>query len=161
MTRPLAKEGAPAPDRVRYEDNYYTWVQEQVALLRARRFDEIDVENVAEELGDLGKSEVHKLPSALAALLMHMLKWDYQPERMTRSWDNTIAEQRRRYRQVLEENPGLKSRRGDTLRRAYADACSRASTDTDLPRRLFPSTCPYTWTDILERPFEFDPLPRT
>jgi hypothetical protein len=139
-----------------YESDYFAWVQEQVDHLRARRLDAIDFENIAEELGDLGKSEIDKIRSALAVLLMHMLKWDYQPERMTRSWDNSIAEQRRRYHQILGENPGLKSRLDEILRQAYADSRSRASPDTDLPRSHFPDVCPYTWERILERPFEYE-----
>lgn len=154
---PPSPRADAAPVRTRYEDDCYTWVSEQVALLRAGRLDEIDAVNIAEELSDVGRSEYDKLESALAVLLMHMLKWDWQPERMTRSWDNTIVEQRRRYHVVLNANPGLKSRLNDVLAGAYADGRARASTETDLRRSTFPETCPYSWDDILNRPFDFDP----
>ena len=79
MVEPVAKERPATKKQARYEEDYYTWINEQVTLLRARRFDEIDAENVAEELGDLGKDEFAKLQSCLRVLLMHMLKWDQQP----------------------------------------------------------------------------------
>ena len=85
MADPVTKERAPAKKRARYEDDYYTWLNEQVELLRARRFEEIDVENVAEELSDLGKSEFARLRSTLRVLVMHMLEWDQQPEHRTPS----------------------------------------------------------------------------
>ena len=86
-----------------------------------------------------------------------MLKWDHQAERRSRSWDNAIAIQRIHYRELLSENPGLKSRRAEALRTAYAIARAEASSETNLPRVSFPKTCPYGWTDILERSFDFDP----
>lgn len=158
MSEQIAQQdgGRPRPSHTRYEDDLYTWVQEQVALLRAGRLGEIDAQNIAEELGDVGKSEVRALESALELILMHMLKWDHQPDRRTRSSDNTIATQRERYARVLAENPGLKSRRSGALRRAYRIARNEASSETNLPRSAFPDACPYGWADILERPFDYD-----
>jgi hypothetical protein len=158
MSQPVVKE---RPDRnkaarTRAEDDLYTWVQEQVALLRAGRFDEIDAENIAEELSDVGKSEFAKLQSALEIVLAHMLKWDHQPERRSRSWANSIAAQRGDYTDVLADNPGLKSRRSEVLTRAYRKARLAASSETNLPIEVFPVDCPYSWDDILERPFLYE-----
>ena len=91
-------EGPTRPAATRYEDDLYTWVQEQVALLRAGRLGEIDARDIAEELSDVGKSEYRALESALTLILAHILKSDYQPDRRTRNWDNTIGTQRDRYR---------------------------------------------------------------
>ena len=146
--------------RVRYEDDLYTWVGQQVALLRAGRLDEIDAENIAEELGDVGKSEYSKLWSALRVLLMHMLKWDQQPEFRTPSWMFSIREQRRRYGKVLDDNPGLAPRRDEALREAYESARDWAANETHLPVDEFPSQCPYDWNDVLSRPFDTDPSDR-
>ena len=146
--------------RTRYEDDLYTWVGEQVALLRAGRLDEIDAENIAEELGDVGKSEYRELRRALTLILAHMLKWDHQPERRSRSWDNTISAQRLHYANALKDSPGLKSRRAEALRDAYEIARRAASSETNMPLRTFPEACPYDWADILERPFDFDAIER-
>lgn len=146
----------PARDRTRYADDLYTWAQEQVALLRAHRFDEIDAEQVAEELEDLSRREFSKLYSCLRVLLMHMLKWDQQPEHRTPSWIYSIREQRRRYDRLLQESPGLKSRLEEALADAYPDARDWAADETHLPPEEFPSACPYSWDEIRERPFDLD-----
>jgi predicted DNA-binding ribbon-helix-helix protein len=159
MADPVAKERAPAKKRTRYEDDYYTWVNEQVALLRERRFNELDVENVAEELESLSKREFSALQSALRVLVMHMLKWDQQPEHRTRSWVYSIREQRSRYLDILQENPGLKPRRNEALKRVYSQARDWAANETHLLPDEFPKNCPYDWDDILERPFELDSVP--
>lgn len=154
--RPADREGSAR--RTPYDQDLYTWAQEQVALLRAGRLDEIDAENIAEELEDVGRSEYDKLESALRVLVMHMLKWDQQPEFRTRSWIFSITEQRRRYEKVVKKNPGLKPHREEALTDAYHGARLWAAEETNLSVGEFPSECPYTWDDLLERPFDLDSL---
>jgi hypothetical protein len=157
MSQLAPPEGCPstAARRTRHEDDLYTWVEEQVALLRAGQVDGLDLQNLAEELQDLGAEQYDKLESAFRVLLAHMLKWDHQPERRSRSWDNTIDEQRDRVRYVLQRNPGLKSRFDEALRRGYAGARRHASTETGRDRDVFPVECPYSVSDILEREFRY------
>lgn len=145
-----------AAPRARYEDDFYSWLIEQAALLRAGHLEGLDLDHVAEELEGLSKSEFAKLRSALRVLVMHMLKWDQQPEQRTASWIFSIREQRRRYVDVLADNPGLKPRIEEALARAYPDARDWASDETHLPPDEFPAACPYAWEDILERPFDLD-----
>jgi len=137
-----------------YERDVYAWSLEQACLLRAGRFSEIDAENIAEEILDVGKAEYRILESALRVLLTHMLKWDHQQQRRSRSWINTIAEQRSRAARQLQENPSLKTRRDEAVSNAYADARLRASTETGLDPEHFPEECPYAWDLIVKRPFE-------
>lgn len=158
MAEPVAKERSSARERTRYEDDLYTWVNEQVALLRAGRLDEIDAENIVEELSDVGSSQYDKLWSSLRVLVMHMLKWDQQPEFRTPSWVYSIREQRRRYGKVIKKNPGLASRRNEALADAYDSARDWAANETNVPVDEFPDECPYDWDDILNRPFETDGL---
>ena len=145
--------------RTDYGADLYTWVQEQVALLKAGRLDEIDADNIAEELRDVGGSEYAQLESALRVLVMHMLKWDQQPEFRTRSWVYSIAEQRKRYRKVLKKSPGLKQHLAEILSDAYESARRWAADETHLHESEFPKTCPYDWDDILNRPFDADSAP--
>jgi hypothetical protein len=142
--------------RTRYEDDLHSWAREQVALLRARRFDEIDVERVAEELEDVSRREFSKLYSCLRVLLMHMLKWDQQPEHRTPSWIYSIREQRRRFDRLLTESPSLKARLEEALAQAYLDARDWAADETHLMPDEFPSACPYSWDEIRARPFDLD-----
>ncbi|RYE71367.1 MAG: DUF29 domain-containing protein, partial [Hyphomicrobiales bacterium] len=80
--------------RTRHEDDVYGWVQEQVASLRAGRIDALDLDSIAEELSDVGAEQYDKLESAVVVVLVHMLKWDHQPERRSRSWTQSIDEHR-------------------------------------------------------------------
>jgi hypothetical protein len=99
------KAEARTTARSRYDRDYYGWIGEQVALLRAGRLGEIDAANIAEELSDMGQSEFAQLRSILRVLVMHMLRWDQQPEHRTPSWIFSIREQRRRYQRHLRKIP--------------------------------------------------------
>lgn len=153
------EEAAPsASSRTRYEDDLYTWVREQVALLRSGRVDALDLENIAEELSDVGSSQYSQMESTLRVLIMHMLKWDQQPEKRTPSWIYSIREQRRRYAKILKKNPGLKSHLDEIRAEIYPISRDWASDECNLPPDEFPPECPYDWDDLLERPFDFDSL---
>jgi hypothetical protein len=148
--RKSAPEAKPVEHRpARYEDDIYTWVNEQVALLRAGRLDEIDTENIAEELSDVGAEQYHRLESALEVLLMHMLKWDHQSERRSRSWRLTIREQRQRVEKQLQKNPGLKSRLSEAVEDGFALGRTRAAREMDVEPESLPSSCPYEWEAIM------------
>ncbi len=136
-----------------YERDLHAWVREQVRLLREGRLAEIDAEHIAEELSDVGSNEYDKLESALRVLLTHILKWEYQPEKRSRSWENTIEVQRRHVLRQLQRNPSLKSRAGEATEEAYFDARRLASNETDLDLSRFPEACPYDWDAIMEGEF--------
>jgi hypothetical protein len=146
------RKGARASPR--YEEDVYAWAQEQARLLRAGEFEKVDAENVAEEILDVGRNEYDKLESALRILLMHVLKWDHQPRKQSRSWVNTIAEQRHRAERQLLENPSLKGRLEEAIEEGYLSGRLRASSETRLDLKVFPETCPYDWDAILNRPFD-------
>ena len=103
----------------------------------------------------MGAEQYDKLKSACVILLMHMLKWDHQPERRSRSWANSVAEQRDRIEVVLRRNPGLKSRIAEAVSDGYRIGRLRASTETDRPLKAFPQSCPYDWDTITQREIDF------
>ncbi|MCJ2086772.1 DUF29 domain-containing protein [Methylobacterium sp. E-005] len=156
----LTHEDAPAAPhargRTRYADDLYTWVQEQVALLRAGRVDALDLDNIAEELSDVGSEQYDKLESAIDVLLAHALEWDHQPERRSQSWSLTIAEQRVRIDRQLRKNPGLKARIAEAVSDGYRLGRIRAAREMKRPLKALPAECPYNWDKILNRPFAFD-----
>jgi len=139
-----------------YERDLYAWSQKQARLLREGRLDEVDAENVAEEIIDVGGVEYDKLESALCVLLMHMLKWDHQSDKRTRSWENTIMIQRSHVLRQLRKNPSLKTRLKEAVTAGYEDARLLASSETDLDPEKFPEECPYDWDTILNRTFKRD-----
>ncbi len=144
---------AASPD---YWQDPYGWAMHQAALIRAGRLAEIDLENVAEEIESLGRSEFRSLKSNLAQILLHMLKWDYQPERRSRSWVISINKHRRAYQSDLDDNPSLKPRRAEALSEAYKDARGDAADETHLPLKTFPADCPYDWAAILDQVYDWD-----
>lgn len=147
---PAAKPPAMAP---LHERDLYAWSQEQARLLLAGRLDEIDAENIAEEVLGVGRAEYRILESALRVLLTHMLKWDYQVDKRSRSWKATIAIQRRHALRQLEENPSLKARRDEAVENAYRDARKSAFSETGIRLETFPEACPYNWDAISQRLF--------
>jgi hypothetical protein len=127
-----------------YEDDFYGWALEQAALLRARSFDLLDLDNIAEEIESLARGEARELRSRYGTLLTHLLKWQFQPERRSYSWLGTIRRERVEIDKHLRDNPGLKPRRSALFADSYDGARLQAVADTALPPEHFPETCPYT-----------------
>ena len=132
------------------------WAKHQAALLREGRVSELEMAALAEEIEEVGSSQYDKLESALRVLLIHMLKWDYQPGRRSRSWSLTIREQRQRVSRVLQRNPSLQPERPLAMAAAWDDARLGAARETDLPLTAFPGALPYSWQDVTERPFAWN-----
>jgi hypothetical protein len=152
MGRNAARDQSRTPSK---EADLYSWAMRQAELLRAGRLSEIDPVAIAEEIDDVGEEQYDKLESALRIIMLHLLKWDNQPDRRTRSWTASVREQRRRVLRQLRKNPGLKSRLDEALGEAYEDARDEASAETGLPLNAFPATRPYEFQAIMERQVEW------
>ena len=139
----------------RYETDGFGWACAQSRLIRQRRLDSVDWDNVAEEIESVGKSEQSAAESALRILMAHILKWQAQPERRGRSWALTIAEQRLRYEQRLARNPSLKAVAEEMRTRAFPRARIEAAREMDVPLRTLPLDPP-SWTTMLSEPFDAD-----
>jgi hypothetical protein len=146
----------PGSTGATYEQDLYEWAVENARLLRERRFSEIDAANIAEELEDMGKSERRALFSHLRNLLLHLLKWQYQPERRGTSWTLSIRNTRDEIEIVLQDSPSLRDAAAQSLETAYAKARSYAATETGIAEETFPRECPYSLEQILDDNF----LPR-
>lgn len=136
-----------------YETDFYGWTQQQAALLKANRFSDIDLNNLIEEIETMGRSEYRELESRLTVLLLHLLKWKFQPQRRGRSWELSIDEQRIRFSRLLRENPSLKSALNTILEDAYRLAIVKAAKETKLDKKSFPIECPWLWKEITEAEF--------
>jgi hypothetical protein len=128
-----------------YDRDVILWSQEQVRLLRAGRFSELDVEHLVDEIEDVGKSEKRELASRMAVLLAHLLKWRNQPGNRTTSWRSTINDQRKRIALAIKETPSLKSvmRGKDWQEGVWLDARAQAREETGLPDDDLPEACPW------------------
>lgn len=131
-----------------YEDDFYTWTQQQVALLKSGKFADLDIQNLIEEIETMGRSEKRELESRLTILLLHLLKGKYQEVRRGRSWELTIEEQRIKFTETLEENPGLKPALNEIVRKAYKLAVIRASKETKISKNIFLEYCPWSLEQI-------------
>ncbi len=136
-----------------YDQDLYGWALEQAALLREHKFDQIDLVHIIEEIEDVSKSEKRALQSFLETLLMHLLKWQYQPAFQGRSWKFTIIEQRKRIQGHLQENPGLKSKLSELIDIAYGYAVTGAVRETGLSFSTFPEICPWTFEQFMDNAF--------
>ena len=132
-----------------YETDFYGWTTETAKTLRAGNFRALDVHNLIEEVESIGRSERRELESRLMRLMAHLLKWQYQWLHRSRSWADTIAEQRASVLDVLEENPSLRPQLQSVVARAYRRAKIEAERETGIGLRSFPSECPYPVEDLL------------
>jgi Domain of unknown function DUF29 len=137
--------------RASYETDVVAWANEQARLIRAGRFDLLDLEHIAEEIEDVGKSEQRELASRMAVLLAHLLKWQYQPERRGASWERTIRNQRERISLALQRTPSLKATLAatDWQREMWLDGIDQAGKETGLDVDVFPESCPWAESEVL------------
>ncbi|MDB9512019.1 DUF29 domain-containing protein [Kamptonema animale CS-326] len=136
-----------------YEADYLKWIETTVEKLRSQDFSNIDWENLIEEIESMGRSERRSLESNLIIVIMHLLKWQFQPELRSRSWKSSIFEHRRRIRNALEDSPSLKPYLEDIFAKCYSNAVESASIETGLPLEVFPQLCPYTSIEVLDSNF--------
>ena len=136
-----------------YERDFYLWLEQQARLLRAGRLDELDLANLLEEIESMGRKDKKAIKSNLVVVLLHLLKHEFQPQRRSRSWLDSILQHRQRLRDDLEESPSLRGHLEAVFLHAYADARARAITQTGLPERAFPQTSPYSLEQALDPKF--------
>ncbi|MDF5734357.1 DUF29 domain-containing protein [Nostoc sp. S13] len=136
-----------------YDTDFYAWTQEQVTLLRNEQWSQIDLQNLIEEIQSLGKQQRQELRNRLSVLIGHLLKWQYQSGRRSRSWLATLRIQRLDIAELLEDNPSLKPYLEEVLRKAYLKGVELAVGETDLSKRTFPVECPYSLSEIVDYDF--------
>ena len=133
-----------------YEEDFVLWTERQAALIRARQLDLVDWDNVAEEIEAMGSRERRELSTRLKILMMHLLKWQFQPQKRSRSWRATINDQRDEVEQLLQDNPSLRREVEALVRKRYRIARVNAAGETGLALRAFPSRCPYPAEQVLD-----------
>jgi hypothetical protein len=136
-----------------YDRDFYAWANEQAALLRAGKLMEADIQNIAEEIESMGRSEKRELVSRLTVLLLHLLKWQFQPGLRGTSWRLSIENTRYQLEEHIEDNPSLRSQLDQVMRSAYRRAQNDAVSETGLARNTFPDDCPYTFDQAISLEF--------
>ncbi|HJT76587.1 MAG TPA: DUF29 domain-containing protein [Gemmataceae bacterium] len=136
-----------------YLEDETAWLDLMSQLVKERRFDELDRKNLSEYLNDMAKRDRREVLSRLRILLIHRLKWDYQPRRRSKSWKNTIFEQQSELEFDFESKT-LRNHAQDVLPKAYGKAVVAAARETELPESTFPRECPYTLDALLSDEWE-------
>jgi Domain of unknown function DUF29 len=133
-----------------YEQDYYLWLEQTAKLLDRGQWDELDIANLVEEIKDMGRSERRSLESNLTVVLLHLLKYKYQPTHRSNSWLSSILEHRLRILKQLKESPSLKPYLEQVFAECYEDGILRAAVETGLPIDTFPTNLPFTIEAVLD-----------
>jgi hypothetical protein len=130
-----------------YETDIIQWVEQQISLIKEHRYSEVDWPNLLDEIEDLSKRERDRFLSSIRLIIQHLLKWEYQPELRSRSWQVTIKRERNHLQRYLRDTPSLKRYWAD-LDKVYRDARADAANETGLSDGTFPDHCPYSQEQI-------------
>jgi len=151
-----AANGMSSKSAALYDEDFYAWTQEQAKALRAhfRGDNRIDVEHLAEEIEDLGKSDLHAVESYVEQIIAHLLKLDYSGYELSRGhWRGEVEA----FRSSMDRKttPSIKRVVRQRLPRLYERAARSAAAslhqhEPDFRRRL-PKTCPYDWETVVNR----------
>lgn len=136
-----------------YESDFYSWINKQVGLLKTKDFENADMENIIEELEDMGNRHSDAIESYFVVILTHLLKWQYQKENRSSSWKGSIVNSRIRINRILKKNPRLKSKLDLLYSDVYYDAVSIASVETGLDKTIFPDENPWSKEETLNNDF--------
>ncbi len=136
-----------------YDHDFYAWANEQAALLREGKLGDADIEHIAEEIESMGRTEKRELVSRLTVLMLHLLKWRFQPLLRGQSWRATIRVQRRDISDHIADNPSLKALLPELIERAYGSAIIEAEAETGLPESTFPALCPWPFEQMTDADF--------
>ena len=141
-----------------YDQDFYQWTQQQATLLRKGQLSRLDVENLAEEIESMGKSDRRALGSHLTNVLLHLLKWRYQPRRRSASWALSINNGRQEIGWIVQDSPSLRPQLPVLIQDAYPTARRNAAAQARMSLKTFPETCPFTAEQITSDYWPDEPL---
>lgn len=136
-----------------YDEDWVLWLDAQICLLSEKRFSELDLENLVEELDGMKTKELRTLKNRLRVLIMHLLKCEFQKSYPQNKWHATLIEQRERIKGLLADSPSLRRALDEYSQSAYPYARKMAALETHLPLDSFPVQNPYTVKQILDEDF--------
>lgn len=136
-----------------YETDFVAWAEQQAALLEQKRFEQLDLPNLIDEVLDLSRRERQALIGNLKVVLLHLLKWNYQPAMRSNSWLAAIREHRQRLEEQLQDSPSLRPYLELKFTDCYQKALLLAADETGLPKTTFSPECPFAIHDVLDPDF--------
>ncbi|MDZ8236445.1 MAG: DUF29 domain-containing protein [Nostoc sp. ChiQUE01a] len=148
-----AMSSLKAHSQTLYDNDYLQWIETTVKKLQSQDYTNVDWENLIEEIADMGRSERRSLKSNLIVILVHLLKWQFQPEKRSGSWEGSIVEHRRRVKEALNDSPSLKPYLESIFAECYAQAVKQARAETGLSVESFPVNCSYQLSEVTNDEF--------
>ena len=142
-----------SPTTSLYDRDYALWLEATIENLRLKNFEQVDWENVLDEFEAMSKRDRRSIKNNLVILLLHLLKWEFQPEMRSGSWAGSTIKHRQRLRDLLNDSPSLRNYVAEVISLAYSDAIIRAVNETRLDASVFPIDCPYDILNILNPSF--------
>jgi hypothetical protein len=148
-----AKDHLPVTGPELYEQDFALWIEEQVELLRTGALDRLDLPNLIDEIESMGRSDRRKIENNLVVIIKHLLKYEFQPAKRSRSWLASIREHRRRVLQIVRDSPSLRGHLAHEFPLLYPEARAQAITETGLSPKRFPEAPPWTLEQVLDPDF--------
>jgi hypothetical protein len=136
-----------------YEHDFMLWIESTVQKLKSRQFSELDLDHLIDEIDSMGKRERSAVRNNLIVVLLHLLKWKYQPEKRSKSWQSSILEHRRRLEDDFEDSPSLRNDYLEVFAKCYQNACQQAAIEIGLELKTFPEESPFTPEEVLSPDF--------
>lgn len=136
-----------------YDRDYSLWLETTAQQLRSRQLGNLDLDNLAEEIEAMVKSEKRALKSNLEVVLMHLLKYKYQPQKRTNSWRYTIFEHRDRLQQAFQDSPSLRPYFDTIFDECYKVARKKAAIETEMKLDRFPELSPFSTVETLDEEY--------
>jgi hypothetical protein len=138
---------------VGYDQDFNLWLEQTVDLLKTKQFEALDIENLVDELESMSSRDKREILSRLKIVLLHLLKWKYQPQKQCGSWQSSIRTNRDEIAQILIDSPSLKNYPGQVLDSAYPISRKNAASETGLALNVFPESCPFSIAQVLDEEF--------
>jgi len=131
-----------------YLEDETAWLEAMAERIQVGALTELDYPHLQEYLTDMAIRDRREVLTRLVILMMHILKWVYQPEKRSGSWQNTIFEQQLELSGLVESGV-LRNHAKATISDAYLKAVRGAKTQTGLPLSIFPAECAYSLEELL------------
>ena len=136
-----------------HDVDFFAWTQQQVALIKQKAFGELDLSHLVEEIESMGNQNKTELRNRLSILLMHLLKWKYQPEYKGKSWYMTIVQQRLDIVDLIGDNPSLTHFLPELFEKGYKKAISLAVAETGISKSALPSESEWSIEQVMDDEF--------
>ena len=136
-----------------YDRDYSLWLETTAQQLRKRQLDDLDIDNLAEEIEAMVKSEKRSLRSHLEVVLMHLLKYKYHPQKRTNSWHYTIYEHRDRIEKAFQDSPSLRPYFDTVFEECYKVARKKVAIEMGMEIARFPEVSPFSTVETLDEEY--------